>query len=170
MPLQLWWLQTTLSFATLSLPALGTAALAHHTRTVWPLTGVGVVYFLLSVPVGAFTVTGSAILWLVAAGMFATRHYDRATRLVALGLAGGITLAVLTTPLYLGGLFLDPVSLRAADGGVVLLAAAGPQRPRGGSGSASSEGTPGRPARRSRRGHGRCTRGSCAPARTPSSA
>ncbi len=73
MPLQLWWLQTTLSFATLSLPALGTAALAHHTRTVWPLTGVGVVYFLLSVPVGAFTVTGSAILWLVAAGMFATR-------------------------------------------------------------------------------------------------
>lgn len=44
---------------------------------------------------------------LVAAGMFATRHYDRATRLVALGLAGSIALAVLTAPVYLGGLFTD---------------------------------------------------------------
>ncbi len=40
--------------------------------------------------------------------MFATRHYDRATRLVALGLAGSITLAVLTAPVYLGGLFTGP--------------------------------------------------------------
>ncbi len=108
MPLQQWWLETTLLYLALSLPAIGSAALAHHNRDVWPLIAVAVLYFFLSIPFGGFPVTGSALLWLVAAGVFASRHYDRAARLVALGLAGSITLAVLTATVYLGGLWTDP--------------------------------------------------------------
>ncbi len=87
MPLQQWWLETTLLHLALSLPAIGSAALAHHNRDAWPLIAVAVLFFFLSIPFGAFPVTGSALLWLVAAGMFATRCERTRASLAARGTA-----------------------------------------------------------------------------------